>query len=395
MLSEIDHHSKGEMVGGAPKQVKPACIGGRRVMTSKKVDIGHCSACAFFDHSEQCFSACVARVAGCTNTARPGTVAPTYEDMFMVRMMSLQLEELDARILPSATSLPVAPPAPPALSAVSGIAFHLLSGQGEGTFFNDAIQSGAGIDYHLSGEGQFAGVGQVSIHGSVHSVGFLAQGHAGGTITLTNVQGSVTLTLIGPAQPGFSPLPVQFSYHASSGTGAYTHLPSQGTLSLVLATQPNGLGIHATSGPHGAFALAVELQGQPGATLDGALAGNLTHGPIGVDAGISFKLNGSGTLAGAGPVSVTGFVQGTGLVVSGHATGALTLTDAQGSITLDLVGPTQGWFAPLPEQFQFTVRSGTGAYAHLQGAGTVTLHLDTQDNTFALAILFADNPLPL
>jgi hypothetical protein len=264
---------------------------------------------------------------------------------------------------------------------------HVLSGQGEGTFSSPAIQSGAGTDYQLAGEGQFAALGQVNLHGWVHSVGFLWHGHATGSLTLTNHFGSVTLALSGPDQPGFSALPQQFSYHISAGTGAYAHLSDQGSLGLVLATQPAVPdGIH---GPHGAFALVVMLQNRPGSVLDGAVAGHLTTNREFPDTGVSYHLTGSGRLAGAGQVSLTGSLQGVGFLVSGHATGELTIAGAHGSVTLDLRGPTQPGFARLPGQFSFLVTGGTGAYAHLHGGGTVTVHLDPQDGTFTLAVLYA------
>src|SRR5207302_7165809 len=117
-----------------------------------------------------------------------------------------------------------------------------------------------------------------------------------------------TLALTGPNQPGFSPLPVQFSYHITGGKGAYAHLSGQGTLSLVLATQPEHGGADNLDGPHGAFALAVSLQGQPGATLDGALAGHFTPAPVAVVAGAFYSLTGAGTLVGVSHVSLTGLV---------------------------------------------------------------------------------------
>jgi hypothetical protein len=105
------------------------------------------------------------------------------------------------------------------------------------------------------------------------------------------------------------------------------------------------------------------------------------------DTGSVYNLNGSGTLANQDAVTLTGSLHGTGFVKGGHATGELTITGAHGSVTLDLSGPTQGAFAPLPRQFSFTVKSGTGDYLHLHASGMIILHLDSQDGTFTLAIL--------
>ena len=311
----------------------------------------------------------------------------------------LHVEELEGRTLPSASpvSLPAltAALAAPATPIAPLPAIHVLSGQGEGTFAVDAIQSGAGTVYHFYGEGQFAALGHVGIRGDVHAVGFLVHGQAAGTLTLTNDHGSVTLTLTGPDQPGFSALPQQFSYKITGGTGAYAHLSDQGTLSLMLAAAPTGPGSSIPAAPHGAFALSVAQPGQPGAALDGALAGHVTPAgfiavdPMPVDVGAVYGLSGAGTLAELGSVTLTGSLRATGFVGRGHATGELTISSAHGSVTLDLRGPAQGTFAPLPGQFDFNVRSGTGAYTHLHAGGTVTVRFDLSGGTFTLAIVAA------
>jgi hypothetical protein len=305
----------------------------------------------------------------------------------MTRQSPLLLEELDARLLPSTIPLPQIAPAPSALLPGPIPPLHVLSGQGEGTFSTPAIQSGAGTDYSISGEGQFAALGQVVLHGGVHSVGFIQHGHAAGILTLTNSRGSLTLALRGPDQPGFSALPEQFSYIVTNGTGAYAHLSDQGTLALVLATQPAVP--DGTHGPHGAFALVAVPPSSSGAALDGALSGHLIANRRFPDGGASYRLTGAGRLAGAGPVSLTGSLQGVGFIVSGHATGELTLADAHGSLTLELRGPSQRGFSPLPDQFSFQVTAATGAYAHVPAGGTLTTHLDPQDSTFTLVVLCA------
>jgi hypothetical protein len=295
------------------------------------------------------------------------------------------VEELGARVLPSATTvLPSAPDAPPAQHPP----VHILSGQGEGTFSTGAILPGTGADYHLYGEGQFAGLGHVGIRGDVHAVGFLAHGHAAGTVTLTNDHGSVTLALTGPDQHGFSSLPEQFHYKVIGGTGAYAHLSKDGALTLVLTPGPAGAG--PKMGSHGAFSLGLSLHEHPAEAPDGAFAGHFTPAPIAVDAGAFYSLTGFGTLAKQeGPVSLTGSLQAVGLIPRGNATGELALTGAKGSVTLDLKGPTQGMFAPLPQQLSFVVHSGTGVFSHLHTTGSVTVHLNSLNNTFTLVVLAA------
>ena len=76
-----------------------------------------------------------------------------------------------------------------------------------------------------------------------------------------------------------------------------------------------------------------------------------------------------------GQVTATGELHSTGFIFSGHATGTLTLQNANGTVTLQLVGPSQPGFAPLPDHFDYTIVSATGAYTGMQGSGTIDLHL--------------------
>jgi hypothetical protein len=166
----------------------------------------------------------------------------------------LRLEELGARVLPSATPLAPAPPTNAALVYHTMPAtHHPLAGHGHGNYSADAIQSGAGITYNLQGTANLADLGHVSIKGWVHSVGFIQNGHAGGQLTFSNGKGSVTVELTGPAQPAFSALPQKFDYRVVADTGTYAHLSDHGTLTLVLTAAP----IRSGGGPQGSFTLTL------------------------------------------------------------------------------------------------------------------------------------------
>jgi len=160
------------------------------------------------------------------------------------RRPPLRLEELGARVAPSATPL-LPPAAAEAAALVSGMA-PAPHGHGSGSYSDDPVQSGAGIDYHLQGEAHLHGLGHFTVRGSVRAVGFVRHGHAGGTLTFTDARGAVTVELQGPDQPAFAALPQRFGYRVVAATGAYAGLSGQGELSLVLRAASDG---------HGTFAL--------------------------------------------------------------------------------------------------------------------------------------------
>lgn len=103
-----------------------------------------------------------------------------------------------------------------------------------------------------------------------------------------------------------------------------------------------------------------------------------------VDAGVYDRLTGTADLAKRGAFTVSGSIQGLGMIASGEATGQLVFSNAKGSITIALTGPTQKGFSPLPTKFHYTITSGTGAYAKLTGYGKLTLTMTVAPTAFGL-----------
>jgi hypothetical protein len=109
--------------------------------------------------------------------------------------------------------------------------------------------------------------------------------------------------------------------------------------------------------------------------FSGHITGTYTR-DVGIpDVGVRYHLSGSGTVSGLGRVSASGWVQGLGFIATGRATGELTLSNAHGTVTLELTGRLQPGFAPLAHEFHFTVLRGTGDYRHLKASGTAVLRL--------------------
>jgi len=89
----------------------------------------------------------------------------------------------------------------------------------------------------------------------VHTVGSLQRGNAGGTVALTNPNGSVSLTLKGPQQPDFSKLPYQFRYQITGGSGDFAGARGTGTALLGLGSI--GVRHPPNMAPHGSYDLTI------------------------------------------------------------------------------------------------------------------------------------------
>jgi hypothetical protein len=100
------------------------------------------------------------------------------------------------------------------------------------------------------------------------------------------------------------------------------------------------------------------------------------------DLASSESLEGKGRLSPLGQIHFSGTLHGTGFIAKGPETGTLTLTNKKGSVTLKLVGPTVNGFTP-PQSgtYQFSIASGTKAFAKDIGSGTVDIVLSSNKVT--------------
>ncbi len=112
-----------------------------------------------------------------------------------------------------------------------------------------------------------------------------------------------------------------------------------------------------------------------GSPLTGHGQGTFTSTGILIDVGPFYHLTGSADLRTVGQVSLSGTVEATSIDGPRHAGGDVTLRNGRGSVEVELQGPLEKGFAPLPDTFPYRVVTGSGAYAHLQDQGKATLRL--------------------
>jgi hypothetical protein len=118
------------------------------------------------------------------------------------------------------------------------------------------------------------------------------------------------------------------------------------------------------------------------------LGGTWRTEPTLPDVGTIQNLQGTGVFAPLGSVRISGTLHTPGLILKGHTTGTLVLSNAQGSVTVQLVGPLQQSFSPPPSTFEYTIIGGTGAYAGLTGHGTANF-FETSGTIHTFLMTFA------
>jgi hypothetical protein len=109
-----------------------------------------------------------------------------------------------------------------------------LQGTVRGGYFVSFGVPDVGSTYRIGTVGRLTPLGQTSEAAQVHTTGFIATGTATGTMTIRGSRGSLALKLVGPVQPGFSPLPSTLSYTINGGSRAYQHASGSGTIAVTL-----------------------------------------------------------------------------------------------------------------------------------------------------------------
>jgi hypothetical protein len=148
------------------------------------------------------------------------------------RDKSPAIEDLEVRAVPS--SIPFLSSGLSSMlgAHTQGNPAPVLSGSISGTLTQTIGMPDVGFHFTLHGTGKLSILGQVAATGNMHGVGFVAAGHAQGTLVLTNAHGTLTLHLDGTLQHGFSHLPNHFYFNVVKGTGSYAHVMASGTIEL-------------------------------------------------------------------------------------------------------------------------------------------------------------------
>jgi hypothetical protein len=120
-------------------------------------------------------------------------------------------------------------------------------------------------------------------------------------------------------------------------------------------------------------------------SVKGTITGTYTT-PFGNPDARSYVFTGTGTAGALGAASLDGTITPPGFILSAPASGEMTLTNADGSITIDLAGKPQPGGSPVPQKMAYTVTDSSGAFANAGGKGSVAIALNTDAGTFVMVI---------
>ena len=135
---------------------------------------------------------------------------------------------------------------------------------------------------------------------------------------------------------------------------------------------------------HAVTASISEARHRSGVVLTGHVKGTYQDQTTIPDNPSEVSISGSGRVGPLGNVKASGVFHQLGFIARGNATGTVNLSNARGGVTLQLTGPTQPGFSPLPSTFQFRIVSATGHDKGLNGSGVADLGLGASQGTFTL-----------
>jgi hypothetical protein len=108
----------------------------------------------------------------------------------MVRKsLPLSLESLSERVVPSVSTQPM-PPVPAPVEIVQST--HPLTGRGAGDFHSRHGNPDMGTTFHIHGNANLHGLGQVTVEGTIHGPGFIQSNTFTGRFTFRTGHGRVS-----------------------------------------------------------------------------------------------------------------------------------------------------------------------------------------------------------
>lgn len=157
-----------------------------------------------------------------TVPAAPATPAPISRPTTAPAPTAPSAPAAPTRSTPVPTPVPTPTPSP-----------TKLTGSGSGLYICNLQYVTTPTGFHFTGTATITGMGKVDVQADIYGVGFKDNAQANGTMTLSNAQGSLKLSLTGPLQAKLAYLPSQFQYKVASATGAYAKMKVGGSLLLV------------------------------------------------------------------------------------------------------------------------------------------------------------------
>jgi hypothetical protein len=149
-------------------------------------------------------------------------------------------------------------------------------------------------------------------------------------------------------------------------------------------TKPGGSSGVVSTAQHEAVVIpSAHVRGAEYLFLNGTLRGTVHQSPGNPDAGSLLSFQGHGKISPLGGVHFSGILHGADLNQADHAGGSLKLTSKNGSVTLQLDGPSRpGHQGPTSGTYAFLIIKGTGDHTKDLGNGSVIVTLERGSISF-------------
>jgi hypothetical protein len=121
--------------------------------------------------------------------------------------------------------------------------------------------------------------------------------------------------------------------------------------------------------------------------LSGTVQGGYVVSGIIPDIGKTYQFGVAGRISPLGQTGDSGQIHTTGFIAMGSATGTMTISAPRGALKLQLNGPPQAGFAPLPSTMTYTITGGNGAYKKTTGTGTIAIMLTSNVFSYGFGLM--------